>query len=233
MTEPIYTNNKFLIRSMYPINPFIQFPSVPRQGLAIEWLFNGNAIDTSGNGKNGTVTNASLTTGKNGNSNSAYLFSGTGKIQNSAISSLDTYSVSLWYKKTVIDQAMALIGINNSANKLRGCVFSVLNQINIYYGDGKYKSNANTIAAIYDGNWHHIVAGFDGTSAFLYFDGISQALGTEQNTGQVPNLSNSITVGALATTNSVPYTGTIDAVRVYSLALTQANVVQLYNSGNL
>ena len=38
--------------------------------------FNGNANDESGNGNNGTVNGASLTTDRFGNSNSAYYFDG-------------------------------------------------------------------------------------------------------------------------------------------------------------
>jgi hypothetical protein len=40
------------------------------------WPFSGNAIDSSGNGNNGTVNGATLTTDRNAVANSAYSFDG-------------------------------------------------------------------------------------------------------------------------------------------------------------
>jgi hypothetical protein len=52
-----------------------QVPSyVPTNGLVGYWPFNGNANDESGNGNNGTVNGATLTSDRNGNQNKAYLF---------------------------------------------------------------------------------------------------------------------------------------------------------------
>ncbi|TAF12105.1 MAG: hypothetical protein EAZ75_03925, partial [Flavobacteriia bacterium] len=52
-----------------------QVPSyVPSNGLVAYWPFSGNANDQSGNGNNGTVNGATLTTDRFGNSNSAYNF---------------------------------------------------------------------------------------------------------------------------------------------------------------
>jgi len=45
-------------------------------GLVAYYPFNGNANDESGNGHDGTVFGATLTTDRNGNSNSAYSFDG-------------------------------------------------------------------------------------------------------------------------------------------------------------
>ncbi len=54
-----------------------QVPSyVPTNGLVGYWPFNGNANDESGNGNNGTVNGATLTTDRNGNGNAAYSFDG-------------------------------------------------------------------------------------------------------------------------------------------------------------
>jgi len=49
----------------------------PRTGLVAEWLFNGNANDTSGNGHDGTVYGATLASDRFGTANSAYSFDGT------------------------------------------------------------------------------------------------------------------------------------------------------------
>ena len=62
----------FLIIS---INLTAQVPSyVPQDSLVGWWGFNGNANDESGNGNDGTINGAILTTDRFGNANSAYDF---------------------------------------------------------------------------------------------------------------------------------------------------------------
>ena len=56
---------------------FAQVPSyVPTNGLVGWWPFNGNANDESGNGNNGTVNGAALTSDRFGTQNSCYNFRG-------------------------------------------------------------------------------------------------------------------------------------------------------------
>ena len=73
---------------------------VPTNGLIGWWPFNGNANDESGNGNNGTVNGATLSTDRFGNSNKAYSFNGIDNnitISNTVTSLIsDSYSVSFW-----------------------------------------------------------------------------------------------------------------------------------------
>jgi hypothetical protein len=58
-------------------NLMAQVPNyVPTNGLVGWWPFNGNANDESGNGNNGTVNGATLTTDRFGVANKAYSFDG-------------------------------------------------------------------------------------------------------------------------------------------------------------
>ncbi len=58
-------------------NVMAQVPSyVPTNGLVGWWPFNANANDESGNGNNGTVNGATLTTDRFGNASNAYSFDG-------------------------------------------------------------------------------------------------------------------------------------------------------------
>ena len=50
--------------------------TAPRNGLVAEYLFDGNANDSSGNGYNGTVQGATLITDRFGRTNAAYSFNG-------------------------------------------------------------------------------------------------------------------------------------------------------------
>ncbi|MGB1508326.1 MAG: hypothetical protein ACPG9L_06475, partial [Crocinitomicaceae bacterium] len=57
------------------INAFCQVPSyVPSDSLLAWWGFNGNVIDQSGNGYDGTINGATLTNDRFGNNNSAFEF---------------------------------------------------------------------------------------------------------------------------------------------------------------
>ena len=85
---------------------FGQVPSyVPTNGLVGWWPFNGNANDESGNGYNGTVYGAILTTNRVNNSNSAYNYDGI----NDYIQTSLPYTVFL-NKKTLTISAWVNLG---------------------------------------------------------------------------------------------------------------------------
>lgn len=72
------TMNLTLILLFLAVCSFAQnVPSyVPSNGLVGWWPFNGNANDESGNGNNGTVNGATLTSDRFGNAGKAYSFDG-------------------------------------------------------------------------------------------------------------------------------------------------------------
>jgi hypothetical protein len=71
--------------------------------LIAEYLFGGNAFDTSGNGLNGAVIGATLTEDRHGNPNSAYYFDGYGdyiKVQdNDKLEVTNVRTITLWFNK--------------------------------------------------------------------------------------------------------------------------------------
>jgi hypothetical protein len=80
---------------------FSQVPSyVPSNGLVGYWPFNGNANDESGNGNNGTVNGATLTTDRFGNANSAYSFDGLNDYidcgNSTSVSTPTNFTFSVW-----------------------------------------------------------------------------------------------------------------------------------------
>ena len=82
-----------------------QVPSyVPTNGLVAYYPFDGNANDDSGNGNNGTVNGATLTTDRFGNANSAYSFDGQSYIRVPHTNMLNfgtgDYSLSVWANKS-------------------------------------------------------------------------------------------------------------------------------------
>ena len=80
---------------------------VPSNGLVGWWPFNGNANDESGNGNNGTVNGATLTSDRNGSANSAYSFNGISNyiecLSNSTLQVSNAYSISLWFNSNLFN----------------------------------------------------------------------------------------------------------------------------------
>jgi hypothetical protein len=85
----------------FTIASWAQVPTyVPTNGLVGWWPFNGNANDESGNGNNGTVNGATLTTDRFGNANSAYSFNGNQYIDitnTNGLNSTNSISMSIWF----------------------------------------------------------------------------------------------------------------------------------------
>lgn len=76
------------------------FAQIPTDSLLLHMPFNGNAIDETGNGNNGIVNGASLTTDRFGNSNAAYSFNGVDDridITNATLVPDNSVSISFWF----------------------------------------------------------------------------------------------------------------------------------------
>src|SRR5579862_6555106 len=74
--------------------------SSPSDGLLAYYPFSDNADDATGNGHDGVVTDAVLTTNRFGQANSAYAFNGTNSMivvsNSSDLQPLEDFSVSVW-----------------------------------------------------------------------------------------------------------------------------------------
>lgn len=211
--------------------------------------FNGNANDDSGNGNNGTVNGATLTTDRFGNANSAYSFDGIDdfiEIQDSQ--SLDIsgpISISAWVKPnnsqywrsgivTKLDNsvtphigyALRLTAIGDDQNDQRGW-FSL-------YEDTGYSTTTNQ--SINDDIWHHLATIYDGQTMRLYLDGILQS--TEVNTAGCHTNDSPLFIGKQIypwhdgheLRPDQVFNGAIDEVRIYNRALSEAEIQSLYGS---
>gem|GEM_PF-2116366 len=83
-----------------PILVELKKNSIPTEGLVAYYPFNGNANDESGNGNNGIVNGALLTTDRFNNSNKAFYFDGVDnsiQIPSSSFNSVKG-TISIWFK---------------------------------------------------------------------------------------------------------------------------------------
>lgn len=218
-----------------------QIPNyVPTNGLVGWWPFNGNANDESGNGNNGTVNGATLTTDRNGQVNKAYSFDGINDYiicSNSNIPTTTNVSISVWIKPFQNNGIAEFICLGSptsttwgtlAGTNWNGSPYQTLN-----YGRGCSGSGVSNVAVSpILNNWQHITYVSSGVGGIcnVYVNGIL--------VGQ----SNNGTIGSCTSTNlyfgvdifsvSEYYLGELDDIGIWNRALTQQEITNLYNSTN-
>ena len=219
-------------------------PYLPSNGLVAWYPFNGNANDESGNGNNGIVNGATLSTDRNGNANSAYYFS-----SNSCNTRIDAnvntntingqISVSLWLSRTgngcrgprVFE---AWPGSNNE-----GHMVMTWSPGDTWPNSWQHRvqgsspvgiiATQNTGVAIPNNQWTNMIYTNDGITAKIYQDGILIC--------QVQNpvnaniiLASNIAIGRMNHPAWDAFEGKIDDFGIWNRALTTNEVQTLYDS---
>jgi len=192
--------------------------------LVGHWDLNGNTDDSSKYNNDGTVTNALVT--NKGKFKQAYEFDGAGDYVSmgdiDGTDGLSEITVSVWVKSNVLNQNGIIVGKNDVNN-----VWTLLLESGTLKWRGGGADNTVTSSSPAVDVWTHIVATQSGTAGKLYVSG------TEVDTGVSTALGSSalaVEIGRYSTAGGGYYfNGTIDEVRIYSKALTAAEVRSLYN----
>lgn len=222
-----------------------QIPSyVPSNGLVGWWPFNGNANDESGNGNNGTVNGATLTTDRFGVAAEAYNFDGVDDyidIGNNNNLNSNIISISVWYN--ALDYGSAAQGYQGNLVSKReqsgwGGAYQLAlasNPINLVYAPytigGQNGNVYSTEQAI--GQWVHVVYVHDLVSARIYINGILSGT-TIVSGGLTPNTL-PVWFGSRpnAGVNSCFLNGQLDDIGIWNRALTEAEIATLFAGCNL
>ena len=77
-----------------------------------------------------------------------------------------------------------------------------------------------------EGNWHHVVATYDGTSSKLYVDGSLE--GQVAIAGTITPSTAPLAIGRNGIQDTDRFRGSIDDVRIYDRALSAAEVAILH-----
>ena len=226
----------------FSLNAFSQVPSyVPTSGLVGWWPFTGNAIDSSGNGNNGVVNGATLTTDRFGATNAAYSFDGISKYievpSSASISVTSSYSISAWFNASVwsfsapIDEHAIVSKIVDGAwyggyeiyTAGPANVIKHIGNIGSNFGVGSSGGNINT--------WYNVVTTFDGSKVRYYLNGIK--LDSISLTGSIQASTTPLRFGRRggAGTYNCWFNGKIDDVGIWNRALTPCEINALYQSG--
>ena len=245
--------NKLLLLSLGLIMTaqiiYSQVPSyVPSNGLVGYWGFNGNANDQSGNGNNGTVNGATLTSDRFGNNNSAYSFDGSNNhilvSNNSTLSGFSDITISLWINISQFPSASnpfsGLVtkwyGSGNCGGMTDNyaCYLRTNNQF--IAGTNQYRNYPNMLQSpsnLSTSNWYHLVMVHNSTTGgSIYINGT--LVSTYNTSGALCSSTNPLYFGCdngLGAINRF-FNGKLDDIGIWNRALTQQEITAMYNGVN-
>lgn len=209
-------------------------PSVAAGGsgdasLVVWWKFNGDALDSSGNGNNATVNGAVLATGATGVTNTAYSFMSSASAQTIVApfsSSTGPITYSAWVnpsalpaEKSTIIESMSPYGNYMSLNTDSSLV-------SYRYGITPAGYQSSGTGTINLNQWNFTTVTWNGANVILYVNGVLKNTVGITGTGLV---STNLLVGAESTARQ--FVGSIDDVRVYNRALSNTEITALYTAG--
>jgi len=193
------------------------------QGL---WHFEGDADDSSGNSRNGTVTGASLVAGRVGAQ--AYQFGVTDNINFGAASTFISanFSISLWLKGDVAwtpAQYDSIVGASNGFTWNQGFGAFWQNATTIRFFIGAYNGNSIDLT-VTPANWNHIVFSWDGATIKGYLNGV--LVDTQAHSSALTGLTNDFFASFLGTHGGGEQS--IDELSIWDRGLSQSEVYNIY-----
>lgn len=203
------------------------------------WKLNGNAVDSSGQGHDGTVSGATPTVGQSGESNGAYSFSSTAvqSINTNYNFPLDKLSVSMWVRWSGSSpQTMSSLISNtrDTGGPYSGFHLSVSSSNSVvrgYLWSGTTTKKQVNGVALPVGGWAHVALTYDMQNVTLYVNGVQVA--TSVYTEPLGTPTNNVFISRGGWTNNYSFGGDIDDVRIYDYGLSADTVKAIYDRGAL
>jgi hypothetical protein len=230
---------------VFAIPAAAQVPAyVPTDGLVGWWPFNGNANDESGNGNDGVVNGATLTSDRDGVENAAYNFDGLDDFI--AVNSLNssqyapvTYSLWFWANQLVtvdlpLGNQVSLIGRDLAGTFNQGDVGfwhhpsqSITQKLHYYTGaSGQLFDFSPSL-----GRWYHLSLVYSSNYIITaYIDGQLIESYSFDGSGLTANIPFRFGAGTNFDGVSTRYNwnGYIDDIAIYNRALTEQEIQNLY-----
>ena len=225
-----------------------QIPNyVPSNGLVGWWPFNGNANDESGNGNNGTVSGATLTSDRFGNANQAYGFDGNDWIEcafNPLFNvGLGSFSIACWANRFGGNPFQHLVTRNQVTvwpNALNSYALRYENSGICFFAAGNPNTNNAILISPIIPNlnlWNQIVAVFNAQdfTIRIYVNGILATIGSVNPNIQNYDNSGGLFFGVEHPTVALPsgpqfLNGSLDDIGIWNRALTECEIQDLYHS---
>ena len=203
----------------------------PTDGLVGYWGFDGNADDQSGNGNNGTVNGATLTTDRFGNADSAYSFDGVSnsiQVSNNA-NSITNKTFSAWVLLNSLSQSGGgLVSIEmNGSSIFDAIVYNEFNNGWMFGSEWTSRFSTSNYSET-DNQWVNITCSYAPNDYRMYRNGV--LIHQTTNHDVLPFVNGSFIFGKRhsAGGENAFLNGKIDDIAIYNRALTVAEINQLY-----
>ena len=200
-----------------------------KSGLIAYFPFNGNANDESGNGIDGTVNGAILTTDRFQNANSAYSFDGVDDdikaVHNSLLNITEQISLAAWIFPTV--QKTQIIIRKGAEVASPPYILSLSGTGDIVFSLSPNSQFTQARKTGYTLNeWTFVVGTYDGTTMKLYVNGELET--SVSISGSLITNTSPLLIGTRLNLASSTFLGKLDDLRVYSNALSETEIQSLF-----
>lgn len=199
-----------------------------------------SAYDISGNGNTGTLTNMGSGDWVQGKVGKALDFKGTTYdnrvvvTSSSSLISQTALTLSAWVNTSLTSSGWVIHKTHSAGNVSPhwGVTYSLEAyssgvQMRIYNGSTSVAVTGGTLTA---NTWHHVVGTWNGATVRLYLDGVG--IGTTGTiTGTIPSDGGNLLIGARDVGTTGSYPGYIDNAKIWSKALSAAEIAYEYNGG--
>ena len=204
-------------------------------GLVGYWQLNGNANDASGQGNNGTIVGATATTDRFGTANMAMSFNGASYITlaENLLDGAVAGTVEMWFKRGAWTESFTtlLTKSNNIAwvyNHIQISQNSNANTINLTISNNISSTMTNVVTGnINQGEWYQIAMTWNGVVLVGYLNGIE--IGRTNTAIAIPSDSTRFAIGRGAVNSNRYFNGSIDEVKIFNRALSDAEILSMYN----
>jgi hypothetical protein len=230
---------------LYPKTPEYYTPVDPgKTNLKAQYTFEGNANDSSGNGLNGTLKQATLVASGRPDGGSALKVDKAGYADLGNPPALDfgtgDWTVTAWYKTAMTGTGDANQGTiyakggDSTGGKRIALIMSQNTEgvLTLVVDDDVARTDANSKTKTNDDTWHFVAAQREGTTLRIFIDGQLEGTNTVPATYDLAGTSqhNAYIGASTNNTNATQYklfSGLIDDVRVYNRALSVGEILWL------
>ena len=221
---------------------------VPTDGLVAWYPFNGDAHDDSGNGNDGVSVSVESAFDRFGNENSAFYFSGSGctprvDIDMNTTEIVDAITISIWFNRQGNGCASPRLFEAKPPNGDQGLGHMIIAWGNGYAHPGQWNHNLNassstaydvflpadSVADIANDSWGMLVYRNDGLAASYFQNGVRIATMSNPENSTI-HLPSDIAIGRMNHPAFDAFNGLIDDVGFWSRALSDQEILALYNA---
>ncbi|KJU86726.1 FG-GAP repeat-containing protein [Candidatus Magnetobacterium bavaricum] len=233
-------NNTYTLTNITANHTIAASFSTNTNGQLIAWYpFNGNANDDSGNGNNGVVHGATLTTDRAGSTNSAYSFNGADSYigvpdKDGLTLGANPFTIATWVYFNQVNPQSPFVAHDEGGGGTNKWIFWYDEQGSGNASSGpalRFHVNGTALTPTDAGyaswqpnksQWYHVAVTRSGDSYNFYVDGVM--IGASKNSTVIPNPAAELTIGRA---EALYLNGSLDDVRLYKRALSATEIQAL------